>query len=110
MTEPTADMFPETLPREVALTDPADIIRLGEMHGLLRAQEALQAVPENKRVPGFAYALALIDREAADARASMTSRNLRAIARAGIDITAVANVGARGSTLIVTPAPPGEEA
>lgn len=109
MTDQAPDLFPETLPREVEITDPEHIFRVGTTAGLASAVDILRDVPESKRQPGFAYALALIEAETASHRADMVAANMRALAKAGVDLVATEKVHIRGFTLIATPMPQGEE-
>jgi hypothetical protein len=106
----TPDMFPETLPFEVEVTGDSHKHAIGKYYGLCEAMDALEVVPEAKRVPGFSYAMAIIQRELAEAKAEIMSLNLRAVAGAGHDINAIGNIAFRGQVLICTPLPPTEEA
>lgn len=100
---PEPDMFPEDAPEwRIEITDPDHVLRLGETHGLMRAKEALEAVPAAQRTAGFTYALALIDAQAANARAGLLSWNIRALLAKGIDLNAIASCYAIGHTLVVT--------
>src|SRR5438045_2488251 len=102
MTTAAPDIFPETLPFEVEITGIRHQLMVGEFYGLSHALETLDKIPEPRRAPGFAYAYALLEREMADAKASMTARNLQAIAKAGHDINRVGNVSLRGFALHCT--------
>jgi hypothetical protein len=106
----TPDMFPETLPFEVEVTGDAHKHAIGKYYGLCEAMDALEVVPEAKRVPGFSYAMAIIQRELAEAKAEIMGLNLRAVAASGRDINQLANVALHGQRLICTPLPPAEEA
>ncbi len=111
MSEPeTPDMFPETLPQEVEITDRLHILKLGEVHGFMAAVDLLRAIPEAKRTPGFNYAIALVEAESHAHRADIIARNIRVAAKAGVDVAQTARINIRGYTLIVEPFPPGEEA
>ncbi len=103
-----SELFPETVPSEIEITAPEHIIRIGEWHGLAAACQVLKDVPESKRPPGFGYALALLEREEAQARASLLHKNLLAAARAGMNLAQVRSLGFHGTKLIITPYAPGE--
>lgn len=104
------DLLPETLPFKVPVTGEGHKHQIGVFYGLAQALDALQAVPQERRVPGFNYALALVQMEEAEARAQMMGLNLRAVAVAGHDITRVKNIALQGNVLVCTPVAPGEEA
>jgi hypothetical protein len=104
----TAEMFPKTQPFEVEVMDARHKHRIGLFYGIGAVLEELGAVPEHRRAPGFSYALAMVQKLEAEARAALMSDNLRAIAAAGHDINRVANVSLQGATLICTPFAPGE--
>jgi hypothetical protein len=106
----TPDMFPETLPFDVTVTGDNHKHAIGLFYGAAAILDALEAVPEAKRVPGFSYAMAIAEREVAQQKADLMSLNLRAIAGAGHDINAIGNIAFRGQVLICTPLPPTEEA
>jgi hypothetical protein len=77
------------------------IIAMGEKHAwlfmrLVGASEVLDALQSVKGVaattPGFGHAMALAERQVADLRANIGGEALRAVARAGHDITRVPSV------------------
>jgi hypothetical protein len=107
--DPTKDLFPETEPREVVITEPVHIMLMGETHGYMGAHELLLSVPDSRRTPGFALALAMIGEAANAKRADMISRNLRLVAKAGIDVGSVQRIDSLGSKLICYPFAPGDE-
>lgn len=94
---------------DVQIVESIHILKLGEVHGLLAAAEALEKIAPEKQMPGFAFARALIDKIAAEKRALLISRNLATVAKAGVDISRIASVSALGTTLQCTPMQPGEE-
>ena len=104
------DAFPETLPIEVEITDPGEIMRTGMWHAWNAAAGVRRDVPAAKRSPGFAYALALIELEAAKMQAERVAKNLLAITRAGHDISTIAGVSLHGHTLVCDRLTPAEQA
>lgn len=108
MSEETPDMFPETLPIEVEVTGNGHKHGIGEFYGAAKVMDALEAVPENRRAPGFSHALAIAQSVLSDLKADLMGQNLRAIAAAGHDITNVKNVALKGQVLICTPYAPGD--
>ncbi|WP_441235630.1 hypothetical protein [Bradyrhizobium sp. 930_D9_N1_4] len=61
-------------------------------YGLAQAFEALGGDRPKSTLPGFAFALALVEKEMADQRAAMSGAVYKAAARAGHDINNVASI------------------
>jgi hypothetical protein len=97
-------------PREIEITNEGHKFRVGEYLGAAHVLDVLEKIPEAKRTPGFNYAIALVERECAEARAKIMASNLRAVAAAGWDINQVGNISLAGFKLIVEAAPQSEEA
>ncbi len=77
--------------KPIAITDPAHVMVIGEWIGAVTVVDALKK-QEKDRLPGFALALALAEKAEAEKRANNTARNLRAVAKADIDVTMVKQV------------------
>lgn len=75
--------MPET--QKIKITDSAHAATISEWAGLARAETTLDQSKLGS-LPGFALAVALVSKEAADARAQAMTANLKAVARAGHDI------------------------
>lgn len=75
----------------VTITDPAHVRSVGEWYGAAIVLEALENQKEG-RLPGFGLAMAIVQKTEAEMRANMTAHNLRAVARAGIDIVTAKQV------------------
>jgi hypothetical protein len=73
-------------PQMLEITDRGHAAALLRFIGMSEAREALRAVPDFKRVPGFALAEAVLDSELGQHRAAIVMENLRAVARAGVDV------------------------
>ncbi|MFD3263147.1 hypothetical protein [Phenylobacterium ferrooxidans] len=104
------DLYPETLPTEVEITNSRHLMQIGEWSGIAKCVAALKDVPDNRRTPGFSYALALLEAQEAESRAGMMHRNLAAASKAGVEIHTMRALGFDGSKLVCTPFAPGEEA
>lgn len=83
-----------TDPIPVEITDPGHAMRINRWIGQVEALEALEKKSkEFDRLPGFALAHAILQKEVTEARSIAVAENLRAVARAGIDVAKVRNVG-----------------
>lgn len=60
--------------------------------GLAQAFEALGGSEPKSKLPGFALAVALVEKELADMRAQMAGAVYRAAAKAGHDVASVASI------------------
>lgn len=77
-------------PTTVRVTDRAHAALLNRWIGICEAETAVEKrAKEFDRLPGFGLAMALLQKEAAEARSLAVAENLRAVARAGIDVTLV---------------------
>lgn len=67
----------------------AHTYRMGMVAGLLSAVEELEKVAKSAQgAPGFVLALATVRAEAESMRGSLVARNLKELAKAGVDIAA----------------------
>lgn len=69
----------------VPITDLRHAVEIGQWVGAIHVVEALQK-QEAGRLPGFALALALAEKIEVEMRSQNTAKNLRAVAKAGIDV------------------------
>ncbi|MES0071863.1 hypothetical protein [Mesorhizobium sp. M0058] len=84
----------DTEPHVVEITDRGHAAQVNRWIGQIEALTALEdKAKEFERLPGFGLALAILQKEVAESRSKAVAENLRAIARAGIDVVAVRNVG-----------------
>ncbi len=79
-------------PIHVDITDRKHLAALWRWLALLEHAEVLAAVPEFQKVPGFGLASALLDKEIAEEKSAAVMLNLRAVARAGIDVVKVSQM------------------
>ena len=77
--------------QKIKITDPAHASIISEWVGLTRAEAAIEA-QKMGAMPGYALAAAIVAREVADARAQAMTANLKAVAKAGIDIVLTKNI------------------
>lgn len=77
---------------KVKITDPAHVAKITEWYGALQVRAALADVKEFQKLPGFGLAMAIVERETATMQAAAVADNLKAIARAGHDITTIAGI------------------
>lgn len=75
---------------KIKITDPAHAATISEWAGIARAQEVLEGAKMGA-LPGFALALALVSKEASDARAQAMTANLKAASKV-VDITQNKNI------------------
>lgn len=78
-------VYSMTEAQKIKVTDPAHAATISEWAGLARAEEVL-ASAKMGALPGFALALALVSKEASEAKAQAMTANLRAAAKV-VDIT-----------------------
>lgn len=75
--------------RTIAVESKKHLAMVNRMYGIAMALDALDQQKASDRLPGFGLAKTVIERELADARASVMHLNLVEIANAGIDIATV---------------------
>lgn len=102
-TESTA-MSGETLfpVDRVKITSFPHIVALGQFVALMDMVEALAKTPEKQRAPGYALALAMVETAAAKAKADILHRNLRAAAKAGINVGSAGRIGLEGDEIVAS--------
>lgn len=100
MSEQT-DML-EVEPVRLKLTRYADILQVGKLFGAATVVEALSSVKEDRRGPGFGYAVAIAERELADLRTGLYGSNLRRLAKAGVNISRVKAVSMDGDEIVAS--------
>lgn len=88
----------------VEITDPHHLVRVGQMYGQAELIEALNAVPNASRLPGFGLALAVAEKVFAEKRADTVAANIRLIAKAGHDVATNRSLTLQGTSLILEPA------
>jgi len=74
------------------ITSPVHAARLSRWYGGLVVLDALKAVADFDKLPGFALAMATVEREVATMHSAAVTQNLQALVRAGHDITAVISI------------------
>lgn len=72
--------------------DPKTASQIWQTYGLAQAYEALGGKKPKSQLPGFALALALVDKELAEMRAQMSGAIYRCAARAGHDVAKIAAI------------------
>lgn len=78
--------------RTIAVETKKHLAMVNRMYGIAMALEALDQQKASDRLPGFGLAKTVIERELADARASVMHLNLVEVSNAGIDIATVKSV------------------
>lgn len=81
-----------TDPIYVEITNAKHRELIAEFYGVAKCKERLDRVDGKLRAPGFAIAAAQVDLLEAEMRNFCVAENFRAVARAGVDITQVANI------------------
>jgi hypothetical protein len=79
-------------PRTAIEVPPTLAAKIWRCVGLAQAFEALGGNKPKSQLPGFALALALIEKDLADERANMSGEVYRTAARAGFDVAKVAGI------------------
>ncbi len=87
MTDTDNPELPGIAPERVKITDPLHIYMMGFGQGQMHLVETLEGIAKPlQQTPGFALALATAQAEMNKHRADVISRNLAAVAKAGINI------------------------
>ena len=71
-------------PREIPITDPDTLLRIGRLWGLAKAEDALEK--GKCSLPGFALASALVGKALAEQKAELIRLYYRLAARHGVDV------------------------
>lgn len=79
-------------PIHVDITDRKHLAALWRWLTLLEHAEVLKGVPEFQKVPGYGLASALLDKQVAEEKSAAVMLNLRAVARADIDVAKVSQI------------------
>lgn len=78
--------------QRVTVTSTKHAVKIGCLEGLVATAERLKAQTNGDKLPGFALALSIVERDVADARSSLIYDNLRLAAKGGIDVTTMASL------------------
>lgn len=77
----------------IDIVEPRHVATVSRWIGAVMVREAMEQAKEFDKLPGFALARALVDKEVEDMRGQALMMNLRAVAKAGHDIARTRNVG-----------------
>ena len=78
--------------QRVTVTSSKHLEKIGRLDGLIQTAERLKAQPNGAKMPGFALAMSIVERDVAEARGELIYDNLRLAAKGGIDVTTIATL------------------